>query len=347
MKKFVPIILVSIVLLAVGYRVATYGQTERVKSIGEIQKEEGVPVVVEEAVIRTLEKKLDFTGTVEGIRQSDATANISEKIVDLKVEIGDRVKAGQVIASLDESSPQISYSQAKLALEDAEREMDRMKSLFDQGAVSRQMLDKVELSYDISKANFEQVSELLEITAPISGTVTHLFFFEGEAPPPGDPVARIAEVKKIRIELAVPRIYWADLKKGQTAFISLSSNPDLKIAGMVERVSLSADIESRTFTVHVFADNKDYYLQPGLSADVEIVVSSLTDVIAVNRDAVFRESGMTYVFVAEEKAKKVAVVTGIESGSMIEIESGLESGDMVVVHGQNLLSDGDPILISE
>jgi len=347
MKKIVPIFLVAVVLLLVGYRVATYGQTERVKSIGEIQKEEGVPVVVEEAVLSTIEKKLDFTGNIEGFRQSDATAKISEKIVDLKVKIGNRVKAGQVIALLDETSPQVSFTQAKLAFEDTERELNRMKSLFDQGAVPRQMLDKVELGYDISKANFEQVSELLEVTAPISGTVTHLFFFEGEAPPPDDPVARIAMINKVRIELSVPRIYWQDLKKGQAAYVSISSNPDIKIEGKVGLVSLSADNESRAFTVHVFADNPDYYLQPGLSADVEIIVSSQEDVITVHRDAIFHESGKTYVFTAADMARKVEVVTGMESGSMVEIISGLEAGNMVVVNGQNLLEDGDPILITK
>ena len=347
MKKIVPILLVAVVLILVGYRVATYGQTEGVKSIGEIQKEAGVPVVVEKAVLNTIEKKLDFNGTVEGSRQSDATAKISEKIVDLKVDIGDLVKAGQVLALLDETSTQIGFAQAKLALEDAERELNRMKSLFEQGAVSRQMLDKVELGYNISKANFKQVSELLEVTAPISGTVTHLFFFEGEAPPPGDPVARIANVKKVRVEISVPRIYWQDLKKSQTAFISISSNPDFKIEGQVERISLSADHESRTFTVHVFADNSNYYLQPGLSADVEIIVSSQDEVITIHRDAIFHESGSAYVFVAEEKARKVQVVTGIESGSMVEIKSGLEAGNKVVVNGQNLLDDGDPLLITE
>ena len=343
MKKLIPILFVAIVVILVVYRIATHAQTERVKSIGELQKENGVPVEVEQAKVTMLTKSLTFTGSVKGIKQSNATAKISEKIVDLKVEIGDYVEADEVIAQLDETSPLIGYTQAKLALEDAKRELERMQALHSQGAVSQQILDKTEFGYKIAQANFKQVSEMLEVTAPISGTVTHLFFLEGEAPPPDDPVATIANVKKIRVEMQAAQGYRNELKAGQKAYIYLASHPEIKFAGMVERVSMSANAESRSFTVYVTADNPDNYFQPGVSVETDIIVTSKNESVAVHRDALVKEMGKVYVFIVEEKAKRVEVKIGMESGSMVEILSGVMAGDKVVVNGQNLLADGDPV----
>ena len=345
MKKLIPILFVAVVIILVGYRIATHAQTERVKSIGELQKENGVPVEVEPAKVTMLTKSLTFTGTVKGIKQSDATAKISEKIVDLKVEIGDHVEADEVIALLDETSPQIGYTQAGLALEDAMREYERMQALQVQGAVSQQMVEKTKLGYDIARANFEQVSELLEVTAPISGTVTHLFFMEGEAPPPDDPVATIANMKKIRVEMQTAQSYRNDLRTGQKAYIYLASKPGDKYEGKVERVSLSANAESRSFTVYVTADNPDNYLQPGVSVETEIVVTSRNESVAVHRDALIKERGKVFVFIANDRAIKTEVRTGMESGSMVEVLSGLNTGDRVVVNGQNLLADGDLVQV--
>jgi len=345
MKKLIPLFFAAFVVIMVIYRIATHAQTERVKSIGEIQKESGVPVEVEPAALTELTKTLNFTGTIEGIMQATANANISEKISHLYVEVGDKVTQGQKLATLDEKSPQVAFRQAKLALDDAERELKRMQSLFQQGAVSQQMLEKVELGYKIAEANFNQVNELTQITAPISGTVTHIFFRPGETPPFGDPVVKIAQMERVRVEMQAAQLYRNALKSGQKAFVYLSSDPEKRIEGRVEKVSLSADPDSRSFTVYVTAANPKGYFSPGVSVETEIVAASKSKSVSVPRDALIKEKGKTYVYLAGEKARKVQVETGLESGLLIEILSGIEAGAQVVVSGQNLLSDGDPLKI--
>jgi len=345
MKKLIPILFAAFIVVMVIYRIATHAQTERVKSIGEIQKENGIPVEVESAAFAELTKILNFTGTVQGITQATANAKISERIVELNVKVGDRVEQNQILALLNQSSPQIAFTQAQLALEDAERELQRMKSLFQQGAVSLQTLNKVELGFQIAQADFKQVKELTQITAPVSGTVTHIFFQPGETPPLGDPVVKIAKMDRIRVEMQAAQLYWNELKTGQKAYVYLTAAPEKRIEGKVERVSLSADPDSRSFSVYVTAPNPGGYFQPGVSVETEIVAAAKTKSVAVPRDALIKERGKTYVFLAGEKAQKVQVETGLESDSMIEILSGIQPGAKVIVNGQNLLSDGDPLKI--
>jgi RND family efflux transporter MFP subunit len=259
MKKIIIIAIILIVVVIVVYRIATKGNKRNVQSISEIQKEKGVPVEVAEVTETELNRTIRFSGTVEGINQSQARADISERIVEFNVEIGDWVTQGQILGKLDPESPQVMVSQAKLAAEDAEREVQRMKSLFEQGAISRQTLEKVELSYNIAAANYKQVLEVVNITAPISGMVTDIFYRVGEIPPPGMPIARIADMSRIRVKMEVSPNFRPDLKPGQKALIYYPDAPQKKIIGTVEKVSYSADAENRNFQAYVTAENPNKY----------------------------------------------------------------------------------------
>ena len=345
MKKIIPIVIVVVIIAAVGYRIFTRGNEEKVKSISEIQKEKGVPVEVVEVIQTDLNRTLHFNGTVEGIKQCNASAKISERIVKLSVEIGDVVPKGHIIARLDPESPQVQLSQAKLATEDAERELERMRALHQQGAISKQALDKYEFARDVARANLQQIEEILNVTAPIAGVVTDIFYREGETPPPSEPVVTIADMRKIKVKMEVSPFLHTELKKGQDAYIYLTTSPDIKVDGVVDKISLSADPESRNFQAYVVADNEDNYLQPGVSVEVEVVVGIRQGVAAIPRDGIFTKGDKIAVFVAEDTARMVEIKTGIESGSLVEVLSGLMPGQIVVVHGQNNLSEGDRLLI--
>jgi RND family efflux transporter MFP subunit len=345
MKKFIVILIIVAILAVIVYRVASHGKGTRTQSISEIQKEKGVPVEVVELKPQDLNRTLNFTGTVEGLKQADACAKISEKIVELNVEIGDKVTANQVLAKLDPSSPQVQISQAQLAAKDAEREYQRAKNLFEQGALSRQVLEKAQMGYEIAVTNAKQVEELITIFAPISGIVTNVQFHIGETPGPGSPVITIAEMSNIKIKMDIASTYRDELKRGQTAYIYLSSAPEKRIKGYLDKISLSADPESRNYLAYANAGNAGGYFDPGVSVEVEIVVGVKKGVLVVPREAIFTSLGKSAVYIADEKAHKTSFKPGISNGNLVEVLEGLQTGQKVVVHGQNQLEDGDLVLI--
>jgi RND family efflux transporter MFP subunit len=345
MKKIIVSSIIAMVVIIIGYRIATHTRGEKVQSIIQIQKEKGVPVEVAEVVSGNLEQRMNFTGTVEGINQAEALAQVMEKIVELKVNIGDRVKTGDIIAVLDPNNPQVRLSQADLALLDAERELKRMESLYQQGAISQQILEKTQLGYEIAKSNLEHAQDLLNVKAPIDGQVTDIFFSPGETPPPGETIARIAQTDRIKVKVEISSIHRNEIKLGQKGYIFTVSNPDYKITGRVDRVARSANPDNRNFEVYITADNQNGYFQPGMSAEVEIVVMNKNNVLTIPQDALVKEGGRNFVFVAEERARKVEVVPGFISGREIEIKSGLSRGQKIVVNGQNNLKEGDLISI--
>lgn len=345
MKKFIPIIVLLIIVVFIAYRIAAKRNVEQAKSISEIQKEKGVPVEVAVVEKTELSRSIRITGTIEGIEQGKAIAPVSDDIVEVLVKIGGRVNKGDVIAKLDPDNPQARLTQAELAAGDAERELERMTALQKIGAVSQQMLDKTKLGYEIALSNLEHARDMLWVKSPISGVVVDLFYREGETPPLGEAIAIIAKVERIRVKADASPEQRAQIHAGQEAFVYLTAVPLKKVAGKVEKVALSADEKSRMFKVYITSDNKDNYLQPGIPVEVEIIVEKLKDVIAIPRDALTNVNGKTVVFLASEKARMVEVVTGIKVRNEVEIKSGLSAGQEIVVSGHSNLKDGDPLLI--
>lgn len=343
--------LICLALVAgVVYRVASQSEVEKVKSISDIQKEEGVPVETMTAKTTHLSQLIHLTGNVEGIKQADAVANrylpgMAIRLNTVSVKIGDYVKSGQVIASFRDDTPMASLTQAKYALDDAERELKRADELFAQGAVSQQILDKSRLAYDIALSNYKDAEQILKVKAPISGLVVDVFKEPGESMMAGETVARIAQIDRIRIEMDASPEQIKSLQKGQKVSIYMCSSPDIKVAGIIEKTAISADPEHRVFKVWAVADNQDGYLKPGISVEADIVTMEKEDALVVARNAVVKVEGRQSVFLAENKARLIPVSTGIISGELVEITSGLSAGQKVVLHGHHELNDGDPLLV--
>ena len=347
MKKIIVLILTAMVIVMVGYRISTQGTAEQVQSIAQIQKELGVPVEAADAMITTLDKRLSLSGTVQGSVQANMHTQIMEKLAEVNVSVGQYVTKGDIIAKHDATNPQVPYTQALLAKQDAEREMNRMKALFESGAVSQQVVEKTQLGYEIAEANFAQMEEMLWLKAPISGVVTDLFFFKGETPPPGSVVANIAQLNKIKVKVEASTLYRSVIKPGLDAEIYTPTDESHRVAGKVSRAGLSSNPENRTFTVYLKADNQDRYFQPGMSVECNLIIEKYENVIAVPYDAVFKENGDFFVYVINGTAQKVKVTPGYKAGNMIEITNGLTEGQKVVTNGQNNLNDGDIVLIVE
>ena len=257
------------------------------------------------------------------------------------------MRKGQIIVSLNKSSPSAGYKQAKFTLELAEKEIGRIRALYKEGAVSVSQLDRQENAYELAKSNFETVEELLNIRAPISGVVTDIFIVEGQTVNPGQPVVRIAKFQELELEIKVGEKDIPFVSKGQQALIKTAYKENNHAVGKVDRIALSADPADRNFTVWITISNNDLSLKPGVFATAELIFDERKDVISADKLSLVDDNGGTYVFVVnnELKCEKRNIVTGIAGSDKIEVTSGLEIGEQVVVRGQNKLKGGEKVLI--
>ncbi len=114
----------------------------------------------------------EFTGTIEGEQQTVIRSKINEAVEKINAVVGQEVNAENVIISLDKSGPSSNFVQARSVFQNAEKNYNKMKYLYDQGAIAETQFDGARTDYEVSKANYEAARRLVELTTPISGMVT-------------------------------------------------------------------------------------------------------------------------------------------------------------------------------
>lgn len=317
------------------------------------QKEEG-PVIVERAVavqgkviVRTgASLTKNFTGTIEGEKQAVLSAKISEAVEKVLVREGDFVKGNDVLIMLDRSGPSSNYTQASSVFQNAEKNYNKMKFLFDEGAVSESQFDGARTEYEVAKANFDAARQIVEIKSPINGMVTSIDVSAGDYLYPGQTVATVASVDKLRIKLGVSGTDVGLFTRGSDVKVSAGSSTPLNADGKVVKVAQSADPETRTFTVEIEINNSANKLKPGMFGRAEIIAKSLNDIIIIPRSAVISGADENFVFVAADSlAHKRIVKLGVDFDGSIQILEGLNQGDTLVTIGQNYLDDGKMVKV--
>jgi RND family efflux transporter MFP subunit len=307
-------------------------------------------VPVEVAVVRREDLALTktYSGSLEGEEQANLVAKIQERVTAIKVQVGDRVSAGQVCIALDKSGSSSQYFQAEANFSNASKTLDRMKSLFAEGAISQQALDGTQTAYDIAKANFDGARNTVELSSPISGLVTATNVTVGDLANPGVVLATVAKNDRMKVIFNLNETDVADLSVGQKVQIFADSRPGEVAEGTVSQFFKSADTRSRSFEVRaMFPNTRDHWFRPGMYVKVKYDRSPRQNVLTVPNAALQSQGETRQVFtIRSGRAVLVEVKPGLANNERTEIVSGLAERDTVVVVGANDLQDNAFVSIS-
>lgn len=316
-----------------------------------VERGSEVKFKVKTAIVResSIEKSLNYSGTVQAFRKENVTPKIAGKISKIYVEEGDRVKKGQLLAELDTEQARIQLNQAEAALDaatanfiDAKKNYERAKRLLAEEAISRQQFEKLELAYKAAKANLDKARTAVELArfminssmlyASFSGIVTSKLKEEGDFINPGmagfgggGGILVLMDFRKILVDVDVPSGKIDVVKKGMPAVVIQG---DKRIEGKVYSVAQAADPASKTFKVRVIAENRDLVFKPGTDVDVEIIYFR-KKAVAVPISAL---QDNKYVFVIKnDRVEKREIVTGVVGNRLVEVKKGLVPGERIVV----------------
>jgi membrane fusion protein, multidrug efflux system len=290
-----------------------------------------------------------FSGNLEGEEQANIVAKIPERIVAIKVMVGDNVTAGQTLIILDKAGASSQYYQAEAGFLNASKDLDRMKALFAEGAISQQMLDGIQTQFNIAKANFEAAKSTVELTSPISGVITSLDVSIGDLATPGIPLSTVASIGKMKIIFNAGESDIPNLAVGQSVEVSSELKPNVVQKGSINQISKSADISSRSFEVKALFNNvSDRWFKPGMFAKAKIDLHSSKGSLTVNNSSIVISGEEKGVYIIQNKiAFYKKVLTGLSDGKLTEILNGLTESDEVVTIGANNLKDGSPVHIAK
>jgi RND family efflux transporter MFP subunit len=307
-----------------------------------------VPVEVTVVQRENLSMTKTYSGSLEGEEQANLVAKIPERVTEIKAQVGDRITRGQVCLTLDKSGSSSQYFQADANFSNAEKTLERMKSLFTAGAISQQALDVAQTAFDIAKANFESARNTVELSSPISGIVTAMNITVGDLANPGAVLATVAKNDRMKVIFNLNETDVADLAIGQKVHIYADSRPDAVAEGTISQFFKSADTRSRTFEVRaMFPNTNDHWFRPGMYVKVKYNRAPRLNVLTVPNAALQSAGESHRVFAVRNGRAFSAVVTpGLVNEEKTEIIKGLSEWDTVVVIGVNDLQDSALVSIA-
>ncbi|MEO8121455.1 MAG: efflux RND transporter periplasmic adaptor subunit, partial [Rhodoferax sp.] len=307
----------------------------------------------------------EFAGEVRARVESRLGFRVGGKIVRRQAELGQRVKAGDVLAQLDPQDYQLAAQAARAQVAAARTNRDlaaadfkRYKELRDQNFISGAELERRESTLKAAQAQLEQAQAQLSgqgnqasytrLVADVSGVVTAVEAEPGQVVTAGTPVVRIAQDGPRDVVFAVPEDRVALIKTGSGVAVRLwSANTTLQ--GVVREVAASADPVTRTFGVKVSLDVKDALT---LGTTVTVVPQAFdrsgVQVIKLPTSAFRQDGKQSAVWVLESASMTVRlqpVQIATADGNEVVVASGLQPGMQVVVAGVHVLSPGQKVTI--
>lgn len=353
-------IILALVLLGVGF-----GGYSVWNSWRKGQEEAGVPARRTTAVVelRDIDFAVNAAGEITPAEQVSVRPEIHGKIELLPVDIGDRVKQGDLLFKLDDKELQqqrasnlTDISRAKLELEKAERDLERARRLLSEHLISQELFDDTKTRYELAKVALERsqrdlaiVEERLtktEVRAPFDCTVLTRPVSIGQAVSgsggfnSGTEVLTIADLNSMIINAHVNQADVPRLSTGQEVEVSVEAVPGLKVTGVVERIAPQATIKNniKGYAARIVLKNVDSRVRPGMTANIKIPVASADNVTAVPLAAVFTEknpdTGQMERFVYVQRGngfEKRTVKVGVADFFYAEIQEGLSAGEVVAL----------------
>jgi RND family efflux transporter MFP subunit len=316
--------------------------------------------VVEQRDIRF---SVPAAGEITPAEQVSVRPEINGRIETLPVDIGDEVKAGQVLFTLDDAELQnekasrtTDIERAKLQLEQADRNYKRAAELASENLISKELYENSKTEYDLAKNALERtqrdlaiVEEQLsrtKIVAPFDCTILTRPVSIGQAVSgsggfnSGTEVLTVADLHNLIINAHINQADIIRLKQNQEVEVDVEAVEGLTVKGQVERIAPQATIKNniKGFAVRIFLKDADKRIRPGMTANIKIPVASADNVVAVPLAAVFTERDPDtyeterYVYVKKgEEFERRPVEVGVADFFYAEIQSGLSPGEIVAL----------------
>lgn len=342
---------VLIVVLAAGLVLGHGMIVQRQTSDLAQEAEQGINVLVAKAYGLPSSRALDLPATIHGYIEAPMYAKVAGYLKTIKVDKGDRVTRGQLLAILDtpDLDKQVADAKANYWLQAITDKRDQ--ALVHQQVIAQQDADNQHSAMLQAKATYEQL--LAEqgykvIIAQFDGIISARFVDPGALIPQstaslsGTPIVSIASMAPLRVYAYVPQNLALFIKNGDPATITLYEIPGRVFKGPIIRHPEALDAASRTMLVEVDLPNTDLSLYPGMYARLSMVVHTPQKGQMVRDEALVFRSGKIYVpVVRQDRLHLVEVTLGYDNGQKVVVNGDIRSDDLVALNVGQAAEDGE------
>jgi len=311
-----------------------------------------IPVEATEVRRGEIAAAYEGTATLEAENSAMVVSKATGVILDIVVEEGDKVQAGDLLARLEQERYQLEVKRAKAQLDRLNNALQRAEELHGRQLISNDEYDRARFDAQSQMAAYELASMALdqtEIRAPIDGVITARLIKTGNLVTEHQTVFQIDDFDSLVAVLDVPERTLNTLQTGQAVSMTIDALPAEQFTGRVARISPVIDPDSGTFRVTtVILDHAlKPRLQPGLFGTVRVVYNSHHDASLLDRNALISEDGMHSAFVIgpDDTVERRVLTIGFSENGAVEVLSGLAVGERVVTAGKTSLREGARISV--
>ncbi|WMN59574.1 efflux RND transporter periplasmic adaptor subunit [Pseudoalteromonas xiamenensis] len=307
-----------------------------------------------------IQKSLRYPGSVSAVKQSVLAFEVPGKIIDVRVNEGDLVEAGDVLATLDARDYQAQLERAETEKDIAKLDFERFSAALKANAVTTQAYEQAKSAFEVAESGLTQAKKALDDTrliAPFSGRITSKEIEQFATVYAKQPVMHIHSDTELEMVVEVPEVDWAkgrnvrsarEIKLEDQLFVEVSALPNERFDGQITEFSGKADSITRTFKVTVgFSSTSNLSISPGMTGHV-LYQPKNTDgkegALYIPVDAVLGETDSSpFVWRLDNETGavyKTPVELGAISADLVEVKQGLEKGDRIATSGLSSLRNG-------
>jgi RND family efflux transporter MFP subunit len=307
----------------------------------------------------TEQRRVTLPGEVRGFLESPIYSKVNGYIASLRVDKGDVIKRGQVLATIDAPELDQQVRDAKAAYDLAAITDDRYQALLKQQVVAQQDADQTHGAMLQAKAAYEALvaqQAYEKVRAPFDGVVIERRLDPGAlvaalaAGSSSVPMLTVATLKPVRVFVRVPQEDAAFIRRGDPAVVTITQIAGRRFEGTVTRHPHALNPSTRTMLVEVDLPNDDQTLMPGMYAQVEIQVSGYANAMMVPTRVLIFDDGKVFVPVVRQNRINLAAVTlGLDDGINVQITSGLSGDELVATNLGQIARNGElvrPVTVS-
>lgn len=308
------------------------------------------------------DQNYNYSGEVRGRFESQLAFQVNGKIIRRNVDIGNTVKAGDILMQIDPIDVEQGANAAAAQLQAAESQfklakdnLDRFKALYDQKLMSQAEFDRYQNAYDSANALLRQAKaqntrganqlNYCNLYADGTGVVAGVNAETGQVVAAGQPVAVLVKGSEREIEINVPENRLADFNKIPQFKVTFWALPDTVIEGKLREVSPMADPLTRTYKARIRLLSPPASVKLGMTATVSQTASNGLSAIYIPLSAIYQSENNPGVWIIRHRIAtwKPVQLGPFGDGDQVQVLEGLQAGEIIVTAGVHKLREGEKV----
>lgn len=351
-RLIITVAVVATLIMAVGFMLANNKKAIDLKANAIPKGVTAIPVKIAQVELGTLDNSIELTGSFEARQTLPLIAEAQGSIIQLNIQEGQSIGAGQVVARIDPTSIQSNLATAQASYNNAVKNKERYQRLAEAGAISQKQYEDIALNVEKAYADVQSIRQQMKYTiihSPMSGVVSRVKVERGSFATPGMELGSVVDISKLKMVVKVDEQDVIKIKKGQSVSIKTEVFPDHEFTGTIGLISVQADA-GRKYDVEVQVPNSNEFpLKAGMFGTAKFSNSNgdQTEKLFVPRGAIIGSIQNAQVFVLN--ADSTVSIKNIEvqnqSGDRLIVLKGLNPSEKVVVSGQINLQQGTKVRV--